>query len=289
MGIRATPAATTVSAAPAAWQPLTFGGVAGFARAGWGRLLLVQVVVAGSVALSVAWLAASAWSPALAEAIRQLPATGEIRGGVLAWSPPSPARLAQDKFLSIVVDLERATPLDRTADVQLEFGRTDVHLHSLLGYWSVRYPRQWRLAFNRPALEPWWGAWQPVLLATMAVGVVLGLICSWALVAVPCSLAVWLLAFFLGRDATGARCWRVAVMAQMPGALWMAVALLLYAEHQIGVVQLCAAWLAHWAIGMVYLVGAVFRLPKLSAPSPSFVNPFAAPNVPKSPRDNGRS
>lgn len=289
MGASATPTAAAEACAPLAWQPLTFGGVAAFARAGWGRLLLVQGLIAGSVALSLVWLAASAWFPALAEAIRQLPASGEIRGGILEWPAASPARLAQNKFLSIVVDLDHAAPLDHTADLHLEFSRAEARLHSLLGYWSCRYPRGWVIGFNRPALEPWWGAWQSMVLAALAVGVVLGLLLSWAVAAFVYSLPLWLLACCLGREASGAGRWRVAAMVQMPGALWLTAALVLYAHHQIGVVQLCAAWLAHWLIGWVYLLGAAFRLPKLTAASPSIVNPFVARGDPKLPRAKGNS
>jgi hypothetical protein len=275
MAASATPDSVERAPAPVAWQPLTFGGVAAFARAGLGRLLIVQVLVAGGVALSVVWFLAAAWFPTLTEAIEQLPATGDIRRGRLEWPDASPVRLAQGKFLSVVVDLERAAPLDQTADVQLEFGRNNVRVHSLLGYWPIAYPRGWIIALNRPTLEPWWGAWQPAVLAAVAVGVVIGLLFSWALLAVPYSLPIRVLVLFFDRAATGSARWRVAGMAQMPGALWMAAALFLYAHHQIGTVQLFAAWLAHWVIGWIYLVGAAVRLPKLASLSPAPGNPFS--------------
>src|SRR5437667_4116660 len=115
---------TPASAPP--WQPITFGGVASFSRASFGRLFLVQLLVALLVAASVNCLLISAWFPTLQKAFARLPEKGMIRGGHLVWSSPSPTWLAEGKFLSILVDTEGSRRTGQSADVQLEFGRNEL-------------------------------------------------------------------------------------------------------------------------------------------------------------------
>ena len=80
----------SVDKAQFAWQPLTVRGVAAFARASLGRLLLVQFIVALLAAGTVVWFLHKAWFPTIGEAIRQLPPQGEIRSGRLDWQGPTP-------------------------------------------------------------------------------------------------------------------------------------------------------------------------------------------------------
>lgn len=246
-----------------AWQPLTFGGVAAFASARLARLLSVQTAVAVAAAVSVVWMLARAWGPVVTDAISRLPDTGEIRGGKLLWAGSSPVKLAEDKFLSLVVDLEGQAPLDHTADVQLEFLRTRLRVHSLLGYWAVSYPAQWTLACNRIELQSWLDTWAGVLLAAVGLSVVVGLLCVWPLLAVVWTVPVLLVARFLDRGAGLGACWRVAAAAQLPGAILMTVALGLYADYHISLIGLLCAWLAHWGLTGLYLVGAAVCLPPL--------------------------
>lgn len=252
-----------------AWQPLTFGGVAAFADARAGRLLGVQTAVAVAVAVSVVWVLVRGWAPVLHDAIGRLPETGEIRGGELVWTGPSPSKLAEDKFLSLVVDLDGLAPLDHTSDVQLELLRTRLRLHSLLGFWAVPYPAQWTIAFNRIELQSWLDTWAGVVLAAVGLGVAVGLLFGWALLAVVWTVPVLLVARFLDRLAGPGACWRVAAAAQMPGAVLMAAALGLYAESRLSLVGLLFAWLAHWGITSLYLVGAAVCLPPLRIQPPS--------------------
>src|SRR5882672_7981748 len=66
-----------------AWQPLTPRGVAAFARTTFGRLLLVEFVVALIVTGTVVWFVVVAWFPTVRAAIRRLPEQGAIRQGEL--------------------------------------------------------------------------------------------------------------------------------------------------------------------------------------------------------------
>src|SRR5213594_3604607 len=62
-----------------AWQPLTPRGVATFAGASFKRLFLVQFICALLLVGAVVWLFQQAWLPTITEAVRKLPAEGEIR------------------------------------------------------------------------------------------------------------------------------------------------------------------------------------------------------------------
>src|ERR1019366_7129807 len=115
----------SVDQAECAWQPLTLRGVSAFAGAPLRRLLLVQFIVALVASASVAWFLHRAWFPTIGQAILQLPPLGELRSGRLDWQGPTPTRLAEGRFLAIVVDLDHAGEARSPAHVQEELGRTD--------------------------------------------------------------------------------------------------------------------------------------------------------------------
>src|SRR5207244_1535387 len=123
-----------------------------------------------------------------------------IRSAQLNWHGDSPQLLAEGTFLALSVDLEHSGAIRSPAHVHVEFGRRDILVHSLLGYVQVEYPREWIVAFNREELAPWWGAWRPALLALTALGVVLGLLLVWYVLAAVYVLPVWALVFFANRD-----------------------------------------------------------------------------------------
>src|SRR6185369_12402935 len=105
-----------------AWQPLTPRGVAAFAGAKPGRLLVVQLVFAILAAGAVVWFLEVAWFPAIDEAIRHLPASGEIRAGKLVWTDDTPKRLAEGHFLALAVDLNHEGMARSPAHLAVEFG-----------------------------------------------------------------------------------------------------------------------------------------------------------------------
>ncbi len=258
---------------PTAWQPVTPQGVAAFAHAPWRRLLLVQLVVALLVGVATAWFIQLSYYPTLTSAIENLPIKGEIRAGRLAWNNASPAVLATGKFLALTVDMDHAGQKRSVADVQFEFGRTNVFIHSLLGYAVVDYPRDWVFATNRTALEPLWGAWRPPILALTVLGVVVWLMASWYLLATLYATPVYLLGFYLNRDLDWRQSWRFCGAALLPGALLMLVAISFYSLGVMDLVQLGFVFAAHLVLGWAYLLVAIFfvrRVGETIAPK----NPF---------------
>ncbi|HLX95466.1 MAG TPA: hypothetical protein VKU37_06970 [Verrucomicrobiae bacterium] len=259
-----TPARATV-----AWEPFTPRGVAAFAGAGFGRLLLVQFVAALLAAAAVVWFVDNSCFPVVGTAIQKLPATGEIRSGRLDWPGRSPELLAGGRLLALDVDLDHSGQIGPAADVQIEFGRGTIRSFSLFGYWEWPYPRGYVIAFNRNTLEPLWGAWVTALLVIAGVAATLGVLLNWWLLATLYFLPVWLLGFFTNRDLNFRRSWRLAGAALVPGALLMTAAIVLYGIGFLNLVSFGFIFGAHFLIGWIYLFVSLLFIP----PTPIVVNP----------------
>lgn len=260
-----------------AWQPLTPRGVATFASAPLRRLLLVEFVVAVLAAAVFAWFLHDIWFTRVREAIRQLPEQGEIRQGKLAWRGDSPVQLAGDRFLTIVVDLNHEGEVGHESDVCVEFGQTDFQIVSLLGYWQVNYPKGWVIAFGQAELEPWWGAWEPAILAGVILACVPALMLAWAVLAALYCAPTLLVAFFANRDFNWRGAWKLASAAQMPGALLMTAAAVLYGVGFLDLLRLAVCAGLHLVVGWIYVIVSLLFRPRLASAGGTSGNPFAAP------------
>jgi hypothetical protein len=234
----------------------------------------VQYIVALFAAGSVVWFLHQAWFPTIGDAIRQLPPQGELRSGRLDWHGPTPLRLAEGRFLALVVDLDHSGEARSAAQVQVEFGRTDCKVFSLFGCMRCAYPPRWAAAFNRAELGPWWGAWAPAILAIVAVLVVGGLMLSWAILATVYFLPAWLAGFFANRDLSLPGSWRLAGAALMPGALLLSAVVVLYGWGALDLVLLAISAAVHLVMGWVYLCVSPLSLPRRQAAGAK-ENPFA--------------
>ncbi len=181
--------------------------------------------------------------------------------------------MAEGRFLALVVDLDHGGEARSPAQVQVEFGRTDWQVFSLLGYVQGAYPPGWTMAFNRTDLGPWWGAWAPAILAIVAGLVVGSLMLSWAGLATTYCLPAWLVGFFANRDLSLCGSWRLAGAALMPGALLLSAAIVLYGWGVLDLVRLAAAVVVHLLMGWIYLIVSPLRLPR--RPAAAKENPFA--------------
>jgi hypothetical protein len=263
-----------VAASTFAWEPLTPRGVAAFARAKLGRLLLVQFIVALLAAASVVWFFDDGCFPTISAAIQKMPATGEIRSGKLDWHGDSPQLPAEGKFLAFDVDLDHSGQIHSTADVQIEFGRDSVRVFSLLpGYSEIFYVPDRVAPFNRTELEPLWGAWDVDILFIAAATVTAGLLVSWWLLATIYFLPVWLLGFFANRELNFRACWKLSGAALLPGALLMAAGVLLYDAGFLDLVSLGFIFAAHFALGWIYLFLSQLFLPRIPEKETK-ANPF---------------
>jgi hypothetical protein len=263
-----------VAASTFAWEPLTPRGVAAFARAKLGRLLLVQFIVALLAAVSVVWFFDDGCFPTISAAIQKLPADGEIRSGKLDWRGDPSQLLAEGKFLAFDVDLKHSGQIHSTADVQIEFGGDSIRIFSLLpGYSEIFYLPDRVAPFNRMELEPLWGAWVADILFIAAAAVTVGLLLSWWLLATIYFLPVWLLGFYANRELDFRACWKLSGAALLPGALLMAAGVLLYDAGSLKLVSLGFLFAAHFALGWIYLFLSQLFLPRIPEPQTKR-NPF---------------
>lgn len=266
---------------PIAWQPLTPRGVAAFARAPLRRLLLVQFLFALLAAVALVWFLRTAWFPTVRQAIEKLPAQGEMKSGKLIWAEESPQWLAEGHFLAFNVDTNHTGSLRSPAQIQVELGRDDIFFYSLTGYREWPYPTEWNFGFNRAALQPWWGAWEPPIQWLAFAGMLFWCLASWWVLATIYFLPVWLGGFFANRHLNFRQSWKLAGAALMPGALVMILAIVFYGFGALDMVQLAAAVVAHLMVSWVYLVWSVCSLPKLSGNDVPAKNPFEIKAVEK--------
>lgn len=263
----------------AAWQPLTFGGVAAFANARFTRTFGVVLALALIDALLVFGAFDLGWLPVINEAVKQLPETGQIRGRTLQWAGDSPRVLAGSSLLQIVVDVEGAGGFGQENDVRVELRKADFRLCGLLGCWARDYPEGWIVAMNRPELVPLWGAWRPFVLWGVFLGTIVFLIVSWVALATVGTLPVRLLTFYLDRDVTLPGCWRMIVAALLPGGLFLGTAIFFYGLRQMNLIELFVCFGVHFVVGLVYVIGSAARLPPIAIPAAATAaeaNPFSS-------------
>lgn len=269
-------------AVPTAWQPLTFGGVARFGSASIGRLWLVQGLFAVAAAATIVWFAASAWAPLIRDGMDRLPAAGAIRNGKLEWPDATTVRVADNRFVAILVTPSIDSNPGQVSDLQVEFGATEIKLRSIFGFLALPYPAEWNFAINRATLEPWWGAWRPAVYSGIGMGVVFSLFLGWSTLAFLYMWPARLLALFADRPVTLWSCWKLCGAALMPGALVMTLGIFFYGLQRLSLPTFLVFMPAHIALGWVYAFVAPMRLPKIrEANSPGTGrNPFLDAGAP---------
>lgn len=262
-----------VEHASSAWQPITPRGVAAFAHSSPLRLRLAQIAVALLVVSATLWFISGAWYPVVDYAIAQMPSSGGISRGVLNWPGTSPARLGENRFLSIAVDLDHEGLARSPAHVQIEFGRRQVKLFSLFGYIEREYDPRWLIPLSRPETQPWWGAWSPMILVISALLVIVALFASWTVLAAIYMPLVSLIAFFANRDLSITQSWRLSSATLLPGALIMVGIIFVYGLGAWDLPQLGLAVGLHLLVGWIYVFYTPFLLPR-TPKAHSRANPF---------------
>jgi hypothetical protein len=182
--------------------------------------------------------------------------------------------LGGNPFLVILVDLDAVEPVGAQGDLQCELGRSQVKLRSLLGYVPLPYPRSWLIQLDRTQVEAWWGAWEPFLWISLGLLLVSLWISLWTCVATGLATLLRLTIFFLDRRGSWCVCWRLTLAAQLPGALWLAVTIILYGLHQLDLIAFLFAACLHVFIAGIYLVCALGLLPYTTTAQHRAPNPF---------------
>jgi maltodextrin utilization protein YvdJ len=264
----------TSDPAPAAWLPLTPRGVAAFARATPGRLLLVQLIAGLLVCGSIIALAGRNFSPVISEATRRLPDKATLENGELNGLKAE--ILANGTLLAIVANPWQTENFGQTADFQIDLGKTNLQISGLLGSLVVSYPVNTSVTLDRSKAEPWWGAWRPMIVAGFGLSFLPLLFLCWMLLATLYFLPVKLWAFFADRHLSLGGAWRLSGAGLVPGALLMTAAIFLYGWQIIDLIRLGAFFILHLVVGWIYLALAPFALPKIAAAKAGSSNPFAS-------------
>ena len=262
-----------------AWQPFTPRGVAAFAYGTLTRTMLVQLAIAVVVASAVIWFLRVAWFPVVTEAIEALPDTGMVRHGQLALDGDPQRVLAQNKRLALAVDVSGSGESGHAADVQLTFEKNGFAFCGALGCWRQAYPPDYWISFNRLELEPTWGAWRGPILALVGLATILSLYVLWWIVALVYVPVIKLIAFFTDRVVTWRGAWRQSAAALLPGALLVAVGMVMYGFVAVDLFQLGLLYALHLVCGAVFAVTSPFFLTRISK-APRSRNPFGPPNAP---------
>jgi hypothetical protein len=261
---------------PAAWQPLTFGGVASFAGARLGRLLAAELVAALMIAASVVWFLHRAYCPVILHAIQNMPETARVANGTLQGVPET--LIAESRFLAIAATPQASREIGQDADLQIQLRQNDFCAGSVFWPdWGLEfdYGRGTAINLARSNLEPWWSAWKPVLLVGTGVATVFSLLLVWAVLAVIYMAPAKFIAWFSDRYLPWGGAWRLASAALLPGALVAMGAIILYGWSVIDLVGLSFFGAVQVMIGWVYLIGGSCKVTRLF-PTGLNRNPFTA-------------
>jgi len=248
---------------PQAWQPFTPRGIAAFAHASSTRLLLAQLAVAALLAATVIWFLSVAWFPVVTDAIRALPNTGEIRGAKLNYGGTSAVRLAENGRLAFVVDIRGTGNAGHVADFEIRFERDRVAICGALGCWYEPYRRGYRISFNRPELEPAWGAWRGPLLGLAALATIASVFVMWWVMALLYAPLVKLIAFYADRAVPWGSAWRLSAAALLPGATIVALAIVLYGFGAVDLPRFVLLYVLHGVTGFLLVLTSPLFLPRL--------------------------
>jgi hypothetical protein len=261
---------------PAAWQPFTFGGVAAFAGARLGRLLAAELIAATVLAVIVVWFLHRAYCPVILQAIQKMPETARVARGGLQGLPDT--LVSESKFLAIAATTRPGGEIGQDADLQIQLRQNDFCAGSV--FWpdwglDFEYGRDASMNLARSNLEPWWSAWQPVLLMGAGASTVLFLLLFWAALAAIYMAPAKFIAWFSDRYLTWAGAWRLASAALLPGAAALAGAILLYGWSVMDLVGLSSFVALQMITGWIYLMGGACKVTR-PFPGDSKRNPFAA-------------
>jgi len=257
-----------------AWQPLTFKGVARFARGSYNRVFLIELFVAFSFALAAVWFVGVGWAPVLEQAIERLGRGAVIEQGSLFWPGEKAERLAEGPFIEFIVTPGGDAAIGQTADLQVELTQHELKFRSLFGYLAIPYPADQRILLAPEEAAATWGAWKGPLFLIVFLGIVVGLLFLWPITAAFYTAPALLFGFYVSRPTTFPERFRLCSAALMPAALLLCAALALYALRQLSLVGFLVAWMMHLMLGWIYVAVGLLQLPTTSPLTGG--NPFSS-------------
>jgi hypothetical protein len=185
--------------------------------------------------------------------------------------------IAESRLFAVAVTPASSDEIGQSADVQIQFRPSDFRVGSVFRPdwgWEFDYGPGAALKLGRSNLEPWWGAWHPILLAGAGLAVLVLLFGIWAVLALIYTLPAKCMAWFADRRLSWGGAWRMSSAALLPGALLMGAANLLYLWQAVDLIGLAFFFVAHVIMGCVYVAGGAWACPR-SVPDILKQNPFA--------------
>jgi hypothetical protein len=128
-------------------------------------------------------------------------------------------------------------------------------------------------------LQPIWGAWRGPILALLGLATIFSLYVLWWSVALLYVPAIKLIAFFTDRAVTWRGAWRQSAAALLPGALLVALGMVLYGFVAVDLFQLALLYALHLVCGAVFAVTSPLFLTRISS-APRLRNPFGPASAP---------
>lgn len=271
----------------APWLPLTPGRAARLAAFHPGRLAVLTLLAAATIAGAVLRLADVGWFPAVEEAIAQVPAGAALDGGMLVWPENHRRVLADNMYLSIAVGPVADAPGVQAADLHFEFTAEALWVTWMAGHLRLGYPAGYVIDLDRKTLEPLWQAWRPHLHAGVFLATMLLAVLAWGLMALVLAPFVTLLAGLIRRCCGLGVAWRLSLAAFLPGSVLLAAAIFLYGFRYLNVPMALAAMGLQVVVALLLLGSAPWYLRRRLSKAPSVGrtpaeapsdNPFAVPD-----------
>lgn len=217
-----------------AWQPLTGGGVAAFARASLMRVVVFQGAFAAAGAFALVLAVRLAWVPTVEDALRQLPEHGAfVKAGRLTWPGTNAILLAERPQLSLWVSPVAGMKTGQGSDIQLELLPDRLRVRGLLGFVDLAYATELDLPLTLTGGRAAWDAWRTSGAVIAGGSTAVGLVVLWWGLSTVYALPVWGLAALAGRSPGPGGAWKLAAASQMPATAVLFGFLLLYAVRAI--------------------------------------------------------
>jgi hypothetical protein len=268
-----------------AWQPFTFGGVAGIGRGSFFGLLVLESVFALVVAVGMTLAIHLAWEPLFNDLIGQLPESGLIEDGRLQWPDEGQTIALEGNFLALGIVPRGELPTSLSADVMLTCGSDAFRFASQIGYLDVAYPSWLNIPLNNKVLAPWWEAWRLALMVGCVAALAVSMLVMWSVLGLLYAMLPFVLSYFSKNKCSYSQGWKLASASLLTPSLIVGIAAVLYGMALINVILLVFFYLTHVVVGWVYLLVssliAVFGASQV--PSEDRDGPFSAKRKPSNP------
>lgn len=250
---------------PAAWQPLTLGGLAAFARSSHARLLVVGMLVALIGSGSLLFVFERLIVPRIEEVLPRMPPGAALEGGKLVWPDREIVVLTRGPTFSVVVDPAATFALGAMAEFHLHLLPDHFRVYSLFGHLAIHYPGR-PIGLEARQSHPHWQAWGVVWRVGLAAGFVAYLWICWVGMSALALPWLYLAGIWRGAGPGIWGCLKLGVAAAFPGSLLLSGGLIMHGRGQCPMSTLAILALAHFLVFMGYVLLAPLAFDKPSPP-----------------------